>query len=258
MNDALRVQVEASVGQLRALIRRGREYLTRQNCQTTPSQLSFVDSAAAELRIWQRDCAALVNELSGGSKAHWLSRAYSDALLARSATGAALTSASAGDIVGRVIAVLERAIASLSDDDLVARLASGGPPQSPRFNFVHDPALRPVLEQAFASSAAALEAGDFDRSMRTTCGILEAIVTDSLEHARLNGSHSATDLAEGSFSERIAAAERAGLIRNGCARLTPAARAYRDVPSVAIVTERDARVAAQVLRVVMRDLDPGR
>jgi hypothetical protein len=30
------------------------------------------------------------------------------------------------------------------------------------------------------------------------------------------------------------------------------------VPFVETVTERDARVAMQVLRVVMRDLDPGR
>ena len=67
------------------------------------------------------------------------------------------------------------------------------------------------------------------------------------------------------FPARIAAAERAGLIRGGCARLPPVARAYRDgadadgTPApVGSISERDARIARQVLHVVMRDLDPGR
>jgi hypothetical protein len=72
-------------------------------------------------------------------------------------------------------------------------------------------------------------------------------------------------VADWSFELRITAAERAGLIRGGCARLPPVARAYRDLtdsdgqlqPDVS-VSERDARVTTQVLRVVMRDLDPGR
>jgi len=72
-------------------------------------------------------------------------------------------------------------------------------------------------------------------------------------------------VAEWSFEARIAAAEREGLIRGGCARLPPVARAYRDLtdsdgqlqPDVC-VSERDARVTTQVLHVVMRDLDPGR
>ena len=67
------------------------------------------------------------------------------------------------------------------------------------------------------------------------------------------------------FEARIAAAERAGLIRGGCARLPLAARAYRDLtdadgqlrPGVS-VSERDAKVVRQVLHIVMRDLDPGR
>ena len=68
-----------------------------------------------------------------------------------------------------------------------------------------------------------------------------------------------------SFESRIAAAERAGLIRGGCARLPPVARGYRELtdgdgalrPDVT-VSEREARIAGQVLVVVMRDLDPGR
>ena len=68
-----------------------------------------------------------------------------------------------------------------------------------------------------------------------------------------------------SFQDRIVAAERAGLIRGACARLPPVARTYRELtdgdgelrPGVS-VTEREARLAGQVLRVVMRDLNPGR
>ena len=56
-----------------------------------------------------------------------------------------------------------------------------------------------------------------------------------------------------------------GLILGGCARLPAVARAYRDLadgtgelgPDIA-VSEREARLAGQVLRVVIRDLDPGR
>ena len=62
-----------------------------------------------------------------------------------------------------------------------------------------------------------------------------------------------------SFGERIAVAEKIGLIRGGCQRLPPIARTYRDaVDADRTVSERDAKVTRQVLHVVMRDLDPGR
>jgi hypothetical protein len=251
VSDLFRAQLEASIGQLRALTRRGNE---------------LTSASDPELRIWQRDCAALINELSGGSKAHWLSRAYSEALLVRSSTGTP-ADASPNAIVARVIALLERAIQSLSDPAAASRVAAGAQPEPHRFDFVHDEPVRPVLEQAFASSREALDAGDFEGALKTTCGILEAIITDALSafartRAAADKRHdeigNAMDFTDRTFSERIAAAEEAALIRNGCARLTAAARAYRDVPFVETVTERDARVAMQVLRVVMRDLDPGR
>jgi hypothetical protein len=51
----------------------------------------------------------------------------------------------------------------------------------------------------------------------------------------------------------------------GCAGLLAVARTYHDLTDEAgelregvHVTEREARLAGQVLRVVMRDLDPGR
>jgi hypothetical protein len=92
-------------------------------------------------------------------------------------------------------------------------------------------------------------------------------VTDALEHQGLSAlAASGTPegkIADWSFETRLAVAERAGLIRSGCARLPAVARTYRDHTDAGggpktTVSERDARVAGQVLHVVMRDLDPGR
>jgi hypothetical protein len=270
MSDALRAQLDASLGQLHALIRRGLT-LIESIAQSTPGtrkQDFSANSADAAcdpaVRIWQNDCAALVNELSGGAKSHWLSRAFSNALLVRNADGSAVVSAAPADIASRIVNVLEQAVISMSDPAALERVAGGVTPAPRRFDFVHDGQLRPVLEKAFTECTRALDNREFEAALKTTCGILEAIVTDALqadagrERPRSGEAQTAKALAERSFDERIAAAEQAGLIRNGCARLTPPARGYRDVPFVHTVTERDARIAAQVLRVLMRDLDPGR
>jgi hypothetical protein len=101
----------------------------------------------------------------------------------------------------------------------------------------------------------------------TSSGILEAIVTDALEYkgidALVSAGVPAGKIADWTFIDRLAVAERAGLIRGGCARLPEAARRYQEIsdsngnPQLTI-SERDARRATQVLHVVMRDLDPGR
>jgi hypothetical protein len=94
-------------------------------------------------------------------------------------------------------------------------------------------------------------------------------VTDALENkgpVALAASGAPTGMiADWSFETRLAVAESAGLIRSGCARLPAVARTYRDHADVdgengtqATVSERDARQAGQVLKVIMRDLDPGR
>jgi hypothetical protein len=206
--------------------------------------------ALAGARIWQHDCESIVTALSGGSKSHWLSRAYSDALLVR-ATGQALERADVGDIVERIVGVLQQAARSLAD----AGSAAGSPAEPPprRFDFVHNRDLAPVLERAYVESREALERREFELALATTCALLEAIITDALAHAR----YAAADIAALSFEDRIAAAERAGLITSACARLPPAARSYRDGGDRTVV-ERDARIAGQVLHVVMRDLNPGR
>jgi hypothetical protein len=252
-------QVDASLAQLGALGRRGheiRQRLARDGSDT---------GALAASRVWQHDCAALVSQLSGGSKAHWLSRAYSAALLVRAGDGGALVEARVEDIVSRVLDVLDRAAQSLRQPDaaLAAAMAAAAPPAPRRFDFVRHEALRPVLEQAYVESGRALDEGDYTASLKTTCSIIEALLTDALSPvgAGSNGDRqraALADVVDLSFEDRIAAAERAGLIRGGCARLPPAARAYRAAGASAIVTPRDARVARQVLHVVLRDLDPGR
>jgi hypothetical protein len=265
MDESLRHQRDTSLGQLEALIRRGRAIKAARS--------------AAATRAWHQDCAAAVNQLSGGSKAHWLARAHSDAFMVRAADGSVIVEADAMEIVDRILGVLAQGAASLSRMDDVTAASSGAAPRRRRFEFVHDAELRPVLEQAFDDSRAALARGDFGLALILSCSVIDALLTDALEHlyrgsrnaeCGLNPTIESRESARRNphaamFESRIAAAERAGLIRGGCARLPPAARTYGDLtdangdlrPDVT-VSEREARIAGQVLHVVMRDLDPGR
>ena len=251
MDDNLRHQRDTSLAQLEALIRRGHQI------RNTPA----VDAT----RAWQQDCAAAINQLSGGSKAHWLARAYSGAFLVSSAPGGVILEVDATEIVDRILGVLAQGATSLTRMDDLA-VSSATPPPPRQFEFVHDTELRPVLEQTFADSRDALGRGDFGLALILSCGVIEAVLTDALDHARQQA-HDAPEggVADWSFERRIAAAESAGLIRSGCARLPPVARKYRDLTDAdgelrvdAPVSEREARLAGQVLHVVMRDLDPGR
>ena len=251
MDDDLRHQRDTSLVQLGALIRRGHQI------RNTP--------AADAIRAWQQDCAAAINQLSGGSKAHWLARAYSGAFLVRPAHGGVVVEVDETEIVDRILGVLAQGATSLSRMDDVAD-SSGLAPRPRQFEFVHNAELRPVLEQTFADSRDALEHGEFGRALILSCGVIEAVLTDALDHARQQAHDAPEGLIEDwSFERRIDAAESAGLIRSGCARLPPVARRYRDLTDAdgelradAPVSEREARLAGQVLRVVMRDLDPGR
>ena len=251
MDDNLRHQRDTSLAGLEALIRRGHQI------RNVP--------AADVTRAWQQDCAAAINQLSGGSKAHWLARAYGDAFLVRSAGGGVVVEVDATEIVDRILGVLAQGAKTLSGmDDVTA--ASVAPPAPRQFEFVHDAELRPVLEQTFANSRDALERGEFGLALILSCSVIEAVLTDALDYARPGAADAPEGrIAESSFERRIAAAESAGLIRSGCARLPPVARRYRDLTDAdgelrvdAPVSEREARLAGQVLHVVMRDLDPGR
>lgn len=259
MDESLRAQIETYLFHLDGLIRRGRQ--VRDALANDPSN----ELAIAAARVWQEECGVTINQLSGGSKVHWLAWSFSEAFLMRSAAGHAVEGAAPEEIVQRVLEVLEQAVTSLSrkDDGPIISASSGTAPR--RFEFVHNSELRPIVEQAYTESRRALEQRDYGLALRTSCGILEAIVTDALEHKGLKVLAAldapAGKIADWSFETRLAVAERTGLIRGGCARLPAVARTYRDhgesVPE-AIVSERDARRAGQVLHVVMRDLDPGR
>ena len=264
MDESLRGQIGTYVSHLDGLIRRGRQ--VREALTNEPSNSSVI----AATRAWQEDCGVTINQLSGGSKAHWLARSFSEAFLMRSADGHAVAGAAASEIVTRLLGVLEQAEATLSgigDSQDVSGRSSVSSEASPphRFDFVHNPELRPIVEQAYIDSRRALGLADYDMALRTSCGILEAIVTDALEHKGLSAliaSGAPTDMiADWSFDTRLAVAEKAGLIRGGCARLPAVARTYRDHDDNGLkptVSERDARQTGQVLHVVMRDLDPGR
>jgi hypothetical protein len=260
MDETLRHQRDTSLGQLEALMRRGREIARTRSVDVT--------------RAWQTDCAAAINQLSGGSKAHWLARAYSEAFLVRSADGGVIVEADAMEIVDRILGVLAQGAASLSRMDDVTAASSGAAPRARRFDFVRNAELRPVLEQAFDDSRAALVRGQFGLALILSCGVIDALLTDALAQSadRPSTSSGRPELVERrdprsamTFEARIAEAERAGLIRGGCARLPPVARTYRDLTDVhgelrpnLTVSEREALLAGQVLHVVMRDLDPGR
>jgi hypothetical protein len=264
MDQSLQTQIETYLGHLDGLIRRGQQL--RETLAANPADTA----ALAATRRWQEDCGVTINQLSGGSKAHWLARAFSQGFLIRSTDGEAVHGAAPAEIVRQLLAVLGQAVATLShSNNAVIASATAEPPAPHRFDFVHDAEVRPVLEQAYTDGRKALDKGDFQLALLTYCGILESIVTDALEHKGLEAliaSGAPTEkIVSWSFETRLVVAEKAGLIRSGAARLPDAARRYRDRIdtegkgiSHGIVSEGDARRTRQVLHVIMRDLDPGR
>src|ERR1700688_1379944 len=263
MDESLRAQIDSNLSHVTGLIRRGRRL--RETLAEDPSD----KSALVANRAWQQDCGVAINQLSGGSKAHWLARLFSEAFLLRSTSGQVIEAVAPAEIVERLVGVLDQAVISLSRMG-DAQGASGSPQAAPlprRFDFVHNIELRPVVEQAYADSRDALEQGSYGVALINSCGILEAIVTDALEYKGLEAlvaiAIPAGEIADWSFDDRLAVAEKAQLIRGGCARLPEIARRYREITDAdgnpqLTVSERDARRTTQVLHVVMRDLDPGR
>ena len=270
IDESLHPQIEIYLTHLEGLKRRGSDLRDALHADPANSEM------LASTRAWQEDCGVTINQLSGGSKAHWLARAFSQAFLVRSANGRAAEGAAPADIVTRLLDVLDQAAASLSgmngrsvssEPSIASQPGSPEPPAPRRFDFVRNAELRPVVEQAYVESRRALEHGEYQLALQTSCGILEAIVTDALEQndpSLLAAAGAPSEkIADWSFNTRLAVAESAGLIRGGCARLPSAARMYRDHPDAAegadaSISEREARQAGQVLNVIMRDLDPGR
>ena len=272
MDESVQAQIETQLSHLDGLIRRGRQILDRLASGASSPVIM------AETRAWQEHCGATINQLSGGSKAHWLARSFSNAFLMRIEDGRAAEGIAPEEIVKRLLDVLGQAVTSLSG--IAEGVPSGGTSSAlsgasadtavrRRFEFVHRPELRAVVEQAYADSRRAFEQHEYDVALRTSCGVLEAIVTDALEHkgvqALANAGAPAGKIGDWPFETRLAVAEKAGLIRGGCARLPAVARTYREHSEAhgqngmkSAVSESDARRTGQVLNVVIRDLDPGR
>jgi hypothetical protein len=221
-------------------------------------------AAANARRVWLQQCGEVITALSGGSKAHWLARAFSEAFLVRGAAEGPVADVDAGEIVGRLIAVLECGRAALAQaGGLMAVPADDTRPR--RFDFVQRAEIRPVLERAYSESRDALEQGRSALALVMACSVLDAIVTDALERrgADALAAHGAPPgpIADWPFAERIAVAERARVIHRACGRLPEAAWRYRDLAEAGAATQvsaREARTTAQVLNVILRDLDPGR
>src|SRR5258706_6650341 len=96
MDDSVRAQIDTYLPHLGGLIRRGRQI--HEQLIADPSNISTL----ASNRLWQQDCGITVNQLSGGSKAHWLARAFNEAFLMRSTAGRVVESASPSGIVNRL------------------------------------------------------------------------------------------------------------------------------------------------------------
>src|ERR1035437_10450687 len=111
MDESLQAQIDSNLSHLDGLIRRGRQL--RETLAADPSD----KSALVANRGWQQDCGVAINQLSGGSKAHWLARSFSEAFLMRSAAGHAVEGAAPAEIVQRLLGVLEQAVATLSGMD---------------------------------------------------------------------------------------------------------------------------------------------
>ena len=122
--------IDTYLSRLELLISEGRQLQTRFTADPNDRRTS------EGMRIWQRECATMVNELSGGTKAHWLAQAFSEAFLVRSANGPVVTSAAPAQIVERIVGVLTRAATSLSTIDQGSGNAGSAGPPPRRFDFV--------------------------------------------------------------------------------------------------------------------------
>src|SRR5580658_4640956 len=107
MEESLRAQIDSNLSHLDGLIRRGRQL--HEALAKDPSD----KTALAANRAWQQDCGVAINQLSGGSKAHWLARAFSEAFLVRTNSGQVIEAVKPAEIVARLVGVLDQAALSL-------------------------------------------------------------------------------------------------------------------------------------------------
>src|SRR5258708_14384444 len=107
MDESLRAQIDSNLSHLDGLIRRGRQL--RETLAENPSN----KSALIANRAWQQDCGVAINQLSGGSKAHWLARAFSEAFLLRTKTGQVIETVATADIAERLFVAPDHIVLSL-------------------------------------------------------------------------------------------------------------------------------------------------
>src|ERR1700746_3648462 len=108
MDESVRAQIETHLSHLYSLIRRGRKIRDRLTSGASNPRV------IAETRAWQEHCGTTINQLSGGSKAHWLARSFSNAFLMRTADARAAEGVPPDEIVNRLLDVLDQAVASVS------------------------------------------------------------------------------------------------------------------------------------------------
>src|SRR6267143_1541703 len=190
MDESLRAQIETYLSHLDGLIRRGRQL--RDTLATgagstwsPPENGPFSKSAIAATRVWQEDCGVTVNQLSGGSKAHWLARSFSEAFLMRSAAGSAVEGAAPAEIVNRLVNVLEQAVASLTrSDDGPIISASSEAPLPHRFDFIRSGCARlPLVARTYryltdANGDSHSKATVSERDARRTGQVLHVVMRD--------------------------------------------------------------------------------
>jgi len=98
MDKSLESQIQTYLAHLNGLIGRGQEL--RDALMADPSDATTV----AAMRRWQEDCGVTINQLSGGSKAHWLARSFSRAFLMRAADGRAVEGAAPAELANNCLA----------------------------------------------------------------------------------------------------------------------------------------------------------
>src|ERR1700675_3537947 len=131
MGESLRAQIDSNLSHLDGLIRRGRQL--RDTLAEDPSN----KSALVANRAWQQDCGVAINQLSGGSKAHWLARSFSEAFLLRTTSGQVIEVVAPAEIVERLLGVLDQAVLSLGrmGDGISAAAKAPSAPLPRRFEF---------------------------------------------------------------------------------------------------------------------------
>src|ERR1700694_2209776 len=108
MEESLRAQIDSILPHLAGLIRRGRQL--RDTLAEDPSN----KSALVDNRAWQQDCGVAINQLSGGSKAHWLARSFSEVFWLRTTSVQVIETVARAEIVERLVGFLAQAVISLS------------------------------------------------------------------------------------------------------------------------------------------------